>query len=213
MFKRSRNLLKISEAAIQAGVLPSTIRYYTDIGLLHAKSETPGGHRLYDKDSTIATIRKIQYLNQQGKTMEDIKNELLLSADKKKILVIDDEPETGNIVMELVKDRFPAFETKVVYDGFNAGITLHQYMPDLVILDLMLPGVNGFDVCRQIRSGQFLSATKILAITGYDSEDNKKQIFECGANDYLAKPMDMSALSEKISSLLHVKPKATIPTL
>ncbi len=213
MVKRSKNLLKISEVAVQAGVLPSTIRYYTDIGLIHAKSETPGGHRLYDRESTITVIRKIQYLNQQGKTMEEIKKELLVSAEKKKILVIDDEPETGNLVLELVKDKFPGFETKIVYDGFNAGVVLHQYMPDLVILDLMLPGVNGFDVCRQIRAGHYLGATKILAITGFDSEDNKKKIFECGANDYLAKPMEIPALTEKISTLLHVKAKAPTQTL
>jgi CheY-like chemotaxis protein len=201
MVKRSKNLLKISEVAREAGVLPSTVRYYTDIGIISVKSETKGGHRLYDRDSTVNKIRKIQFLNQQGKSIEEIKNDIL-DSNKKKILVVDDEPEVGNLVTEVTKQFFPGFEVRVVYDGFSAGKMLSEYLPDMIILDLMLPGLNGFEVCKQIRANQFLSGVKILAVSGFDSEENKKKIMASGANDYLSKPMNVSSLKEKISSLI-----------
>lgn len=200
--KRAKNLFKISEISKLAGVLPSTVRYYTDIGLVIVASETQGGHRLYDKDSTLSIISKIQFLNKKGMTMEDIKKDIATSQNKKKILVIDDEPEFGDLVNELVNHQFPDYEVKIVYNGFSAGRILNEYLPDLIILDLMLPGVNGFEVCQQIRSSEFLNSSKILAITGYDSEENRKKIMDCGANDYLAKPMDLHTLREKITSML-----------
>lgn len=204
MPRKAKDLMKISEIAKEANVLPSTVRYYTDLGLLSVASETPGGHRLYEKDITLNIISKIQFLNQQGLTMEDIKRELAASIGRKKILVIDDEPEVGNFVSELVKSHFPAFEVKIVYDGFTAGRILNDYIPDLILLDLMLPGVNGFEVCKQIKSSKFLVGTKVLAVTGYDSAENKQKIIGCGADDYLAKPMDLNIVKEKIVTLLNL---------
>jgi CheY-like chemotaxis protein len=205
MPRKSKELLKISEVAAEAKVLPSTIRYYTDMGLLSVSGETPGGHRLYEKETTLRAISKIQFLSQQGLTMEQIKKELEAGAGKRKLLVIDDEPEVGHFVEELVKGHFPDFEIKTVKDGFSAGRLLSEYIPDLIILDLMLPGVDGFEVCKQIKSGKHLQSSKILAVTGYDSAENKAKIMACGADDYLAKPMDLHALEEKIITLLKLQ--------
>lgn len=204
MSKKQRSLLKISEIAQDAGVLPSTVRYYTDIGLLTVSGATPGGHRLYERESTLQTISKIQFLSQQGLTMDDIKRDMESGTSRKKILVIDDEPEVGNFVSELVKSHFPEFEVKIVYDGFTAGRILSEFIPDMIILDLMLPGINGFEVCKQIKNSKFLTHIKILAVTGYDSSENKQKIFACGADDYLAKPMDLKVLKDKVVSLLHL---------
>lgn len=205
MPRKSKELLKISEIAAEAKVLPSTIRYYTDIGLLEISGETPGGHRLYEKEKALRIVNKIQFLSQQGLTMEEIKKELEAGAGKRKLLVIDDEPEVGHFVEELVKGHFPGFEVKTVRDGFTAGRLLSEYIPDLIILDLMLPGVDGFEVCRQIKAGKHLAGSKILAVTGYDSTENKAKIMACGADDYLAKPMDIHSLEDKIISLLKLQ--------
>lgn len=197
-----KKLLKISEVAKLVGVLPSTIRYYTDIGLLKSKGETKGGHRLYDANEVTIIVNKIKFLSSKGLTMEEIKKEILTKADSKKILVIDDEPEVGNLVKDVVAEKFPSAEVKVVLDGFTAGQVLSQYLPDLIILDLMLPGINGFEVCKQIRRMKFLNGVKILAVTGYDTTENRARIIEAGADDYLAKPMDINALSQKIKNML-----------
>jgi len=136
--------------------------------------------------------------------MEQIKSELESGIEKKKILVIDDEREVGNFITELVKSHFPNFEVKVVLDGFSAGRILSEYIPDLIVLDLMLPGINGFDVCKQIKSSKHLAGIKILAVTGYDSVENRAKILSCGADDYLAKPMDLKVLDNKIITVLNL---------
>jgi len=197
-----KKLLKISEAAKLVGALPSTIRYYTDIGLLKYRDETKGGHRLYDADEVVSVVSKVKFLSSKGLTMEEIKKELSLSSNSKKILVIDDEPEVGNLVQDIVKEKFPNTEIKVVYDGFSAGRILSEYLPDLIILDLMLPGINGFEVCRQIRASEFFKKVKILAVTGYDTTENKEKIMSSGADDYLAKPLEVGILAEKIKRLM-----------
>ena len=76
-----------------------------------------------------------------------------------------------------------------------------------VILDLLLPGVNGFDICRQIKQDKYLRDTKVLAITGYDTPEHKDKIFSAGADDYLSKPMDLDELYLKICKLLHIETK------
>jgi len=199
---KTNKLLRISEIAKKVGVLPSKIRYYTDMGLLKVSAHTQGGHRLYDEEETIQKLKKIEFLSQQGYSIEEIKREILKTKGKLKILVIDDEPEVGQLVIDSLKGKLDS-EIKVVYDGFSAGRTISNYMPDLILLDLMLPGVNGFEVCKEIRRTPHLEKTKILAITGYDSEENRKKIMEAGADDYLAKPMDVNILIEKISKLLN----------
>ena len=122
----------------------------------------------------------------------------------KKILVIDDEPEISELVKDLIRDKFPN-EVRVVYDGFSAGRILNDFMPDLVVLDLLLPGINGFEVCKEIKRDPFLKDTKVLTVTGYDTEEHRKKIFEAGADDYLPKPMDIKIFYEKIAKLLGIE--------
>ena len=211
MAKRSqKNLLRISEVAQKAGVLSSTIRYYTDMGIILTGGETRGGHRLYDEEATLNAIRKIQFLNKQGLTIEQIKKDLVSSVGKKKILVIDDEPEVGELVLGLVNNNFPFIEVKMVYNGFAAGRILNEFLPDMIILDIMLPGVNGFEVCKQIKSSELHKNVKILAITGYDSPENKEKMLAAGASDFLAKPMDLKVLKSKIVTFLDIEDQNTV---
>ncbi|MBU0952551.1 MAG: response regulator [Elusimicrobia bacterium] len=199
-------LLRISEIAKKAGVLPSKIRYYTDMGLLKVADQTEGGHRLYNEQETLQKLNLIEFYSKKGLTIDKIKAELERTVTKKKILVIDDDPEVAQLVEDVLKNKMDA-EVKVAYDGFTAGRLITEYIPDLIVLDIMLPGVNGFEICKQIRTLPFLKDIKILAMTGYDSPDIKQKIFDAGANDFLAKPMDIAVLIEKASKLLNLEKK------
>jgi len=201
-----KKLLRISEIADKVGVLPSTIRYYTDLGLISPSSTTEGGHRLYSEEEVVPIIRQIQFLVRKGYTIEQIKKEIENIKNKKKILVIDDEIEICELITDLLKDKFPC-EIKVARDGFTAGRLMNDFLPDLIILDLLLPGINGFEICRNIRQDEYLKHTKILAITGYDTPEHKKEIFTAGTDDYLSKPMDLSVLYTKICQLLNIELK------
>lgn len=200
---REEALLKISEIAEKAKVLPSTIRHYTDIGLLKFAATTEGGHRLYDEAETISQMARVKLMAARGLSLPQIRVELGPDA-KKRVLVVDDEPEVGDVVKDSLSSRHP-FDIRIAMDGFTAGRMMLDVLPDLVILDLMLPGVNGFDVCKQIRADEALRAAKILAVTGYDTPENVRKIMDAGADAYLVKPFDTKDLLRSVGKLLSLE--------
>jgi CheY-like chemotaxis protein len=202
MSRRDTGLLKISEVAEKANVLASTIRHYTDLGLLRYAATTEGGHRLYDETETLLQLARIKRLAARGFPLPQIKAELSGKGDKR-VLVVDDEPEVGDLVTDVLKDRRP-FDIRVARDGFTAGRILGDFVPDLVVLDLMLPGVDGFEVCRQIRADENLAGVKILAVTGYDTPQNYQRIMDAGADMYLTKPLDAHELLRAVGKLLQL---------
>ena len=199
------DLLKISEIAEISKVLASTIRHYTDLGLLKVTGFSPGGHRLYSSAETVPKLARIQALSKTGLTLPEIKSILEGKSRIKKVLIVDDEIEVVDLLSTLLKDEFPDWQLRFATNGFTAGRMIGEFCPDLVILDLMLPGVDGFQVCRQIRSDPLLSGVSILAVTGYDSPVMRGKIMECGADDYLAKPMDNKELIGRVKKLLEWK--------
>jgi len=196
-------LLKIGEMAEKAGLLPSTIRYYTDMGLLKVAVTTDGGHRFYNPNETMERLQKIKRMMAKGLTLTDIQSQLEAQLAKKKILVIDDEQTVVDFVEDLLKDRF-SHELQSANDGFSAGKMVHSFEPDLVVLDLMLPGIDGFEVCKEIRKDPLLSMTKVLVITGYDTPEVRDRVKAAGADDYLAKPLEVEPTLKKISTLLNI---------
>ena len=198
----NEELIKISAVAEVAHVAVSTIRHYTDLSLLRVAAYTDGGQRLYARGETLERLNKIQALSRRGLTLSEIKIAMEGKSKQKKILIVDDEKEVSDLLLELLKSKFPEWQVKVAEDGFSAGRMIGEFFPDLIILDLMLPGVDGFHVCKQIRGDPLLAGIRVLAITGYSSPEMKERIMNCGADDYMAKPMDNRAFIEKIQKLL-----------
>jgi CheY-like chemotaxis protein len=207
--KPREDLLKISEMAQKADVLVSTIRYYTDIGLLKAASTTEGGHRLYEETPTMDRLGKIKKMVAKGMTLPEIQTQIDQEMATKKILVVDDEPEIVDFIRDLLANTIP-HQLETASDGFSAGRLVQTFSPDLVILDLLLPGVDGFQVCKAIREDPETNSTRILAVTGYDSPEIRSKILASGADDYLGKPLDYHQTIEKISRLLNVKIESPI---
>jgi DNA-binding response OmpR family regulator len=115
----------------------------------------------------------------------------------KKILVVDDEKKIADIVKAyLEKD---GFQVAVAYDGKQALEMVKSQFPDLVILDIMLPKVSGWDVCRNIRSS---SAIPIIMLTARDDTSDKILGLELGADDYVTKPFDPKELVSRVRAVL-----------
>lgn len=196
-------LLKIGELAEKAGVPISTIKYYTDLGLLRVQDYMLGGFRLYNEKESLLRLRRIKEMLEKGYSIKEIKENI----DKitvLKVLIIDDEPEVHDFVSDALEEK-TNIEVKSAYDGFQAGMIVNEYLPDLIILDLLLPGVDGFKVCENIKNNPKLKHIKILAITGYDSVEYKEKILKAGADDYLPKPMELKSFKEKVERLLNLK--------
>jgi len=117
-----------------------------------------------------------------------------------KILIVDDDPDIQTLFTKILFAE--KYKTEIASDGFEAGIKVMEFKPDLIILDLFMPGMDGFDVCERIKKNSSTSHIKILAVTGYDTTENKNRIMQAGADGYLAKPMGKNKLVNIIKELL-----------
>lgn len=114
-----------------------------------------------------------------------------------KILVIEDELDIANIILDyLVKERF---EVKICQDGSLAMDIFHAFNPDLVILDLMLPGMDGYEICRKIRE---VSNIPIIILSAKVEELDKIMGLKLGADDYVTKPFRMRELLARVQAIL-----------
>jgi len=117
-----------------------------------------------------------------------------------KILLVDDEPS----LVKLVKKRLETegFDVCVALDGEEALEKMERETPDLLVLDVMLPKLSGFDVCRRLKKDPRFSRIPILLFTALAQEKDEKAGLECGANGYVRKPFRAPELLEKIRALL-----------
>lgn len=118
----------------------------------------------------------------------------------KTILIAEDEPDTANLLQFHLQRR--GYRTTVASDGLNALNLSFERHPDLVILDLMLPKLHGFEVCRLLKTSPSTRHIPVFLLTAMASTENKVQGFSLGANEYMTKPFEVSELLARVESLL-----------
>ncbi len=118
--------------------------------------------------------------------------------DTKKILVVDDQP--GNVF--LLQDRLnrEGFEVITAYDGTSGIKVAREQNPDLILLDIMMPGIDGFEVCREISSNDFTNHIPIILVTALNSSEDTQKGFDCGAFDYIKKPFNKIELLARVKA-------------
>ena len=119
---------------------------------------------------------------------------------KKKILVVDDEADIVKLLHTTLTDS--GYDVVVALDALQATHSAHQDKPDLIILDIVMPGGDGYAVCRNLRKSSHTWTTPIIVLTGKMGEEGKKRAFEAGANFYLTKPYDRAALLSMVKNAL-----------
>ena len=117
-----------------------------------------------------------------------------------KVLVIDDEPDVTELVAYHLKAKGHAVE--VVNDPLSSIGIARSFLPDLVILDVMMPGLNGIQVCRILRSDSKLKKVPIIFLTAKVEESDRIQGFEAGGDDYICKPFSIKELMLRVQSVL-----------
>ncbi len=133
-------------------------------------------------------------------------------ATKQKILIVDDDNNIAELIsLYLTKE---CFDTKIVNDGEEALIAFEQYNPNLILLDLMLPGIDGYQVCREVRAK---ANVPIIMLSAKGEIFDKVLGLELGADDYIMKPFDSKELVARVKAVLRryqpVKTEETIPDL
>lgn len=128
--------------------------------------------------------------------------------EPRKILLVEDEDN----LRELVRGRLEAagYETAVAEDGYKALKAVREFRPDLIILDLMLPKMDGYTVCRMLRSSSSEEQVPVILFSARSSPDDRQRGMDSGANAYVTKPFDPPQLLNKIAELLDpdYKPEA-----
>ncbi|HHW41182.1 MAG TPA: response regulator [Syntrophomonadaceae bacterium] len=120
-----------------------------------------------------------------------------------KILVIEDDPASAELLKEVLEQV--NYRVIVAHDGRNGVKLANQELPDLAIVDVMLPTLNGFEVCEQIRSNQALMTLPIIVLTVFNEPQHRVRAIKAGATDFLNKPFDRLELLTRIRSLLDLK--------
>lgn len=126
-----------------------------------------------------------------------------LDSGKKKVLVVDDDAEIVELIGDILT-RDGRFEIRTASSGYEAGMATQQFHPDLILLDYMLPDVNGNVVCQTIRSNPEFENTRIIIVSGVIKQEEIDQLLKSGAQDFLKKPFTISELTEKVDLALQV---------
>lgn len=189
---REKPYLTSNEVASRLMVAPNTVRLWSEKGLLHAQT-TAGGHRRFPREEVERFLRE--------RHAQD-------SDAVQRVLIVDDDSAFARYLHALISGvGGESVEAAIAHDGFEAGHLLHTFRPQAILLDLMMPGLDGFQVCHLIKNDPITRATRVIAMTGYPTQVNIQRILDAGAEACLSKPMD----DEKLLNLLGLAPDNAAP--
>lgn len=171
------------DVARLCNVTQRAVIYWIEQGRLNAY-RTPGGHRRIIEDDLTAFMDA--YRIPMGNDSDPRK--------AKRILVVDDSEafvETIQRMIQLIDGRY---EVATAGSGFDCGVMICRWKPDLLILDVLLPEMDGYEVCRTLKSDESTSDITIVAISGSQETHVRSRILECGADDFVGKPLEEGTL-------------------
>ena len=174
--KRSapERLLTPTEVADRLLIAPVTVRLWASRGLLPSVT-TPGGHRRFRPADVDAFIERRRKANASHPSRPS------------RVLVIDDDAQFARYLTGLLRRRVHGIEIETAPDGFAAGMKTESMRPDLVTLDLQMPGMDGFEVCRLLRTMPTRERMRIVVLTGFPSAGNIERSLAAGADACIAK--------------------------
>lgn len=119
----------------------------------------------------------------------------------KRILVVDDEPSVANALEAILSDH--GFQVTVAFNGDDGVASAREEVPDIILMDLMMPQLSGFDACKMIKQDNKTAHIPVLVLTAMQmSAENMEKAFKSGASAYITKPYDTARLLDKINKLL-----------
>lgn len=124
-----------------------------------------------------------------------------IDSGRRKVLIVDDDDEIVELMVDILA-RDGRFETATASSGYEAGIATEQFQPEVILLDYMLPDINGNVVCQTIRSNPKFEDIKIIIVSGVVREDEIKQLMQSGAEGFIRKPFKVEELTDKVASTL-----------
>ena len=186
---KDNKLYTTGEIAEMCQVTINAVKKWIAAGKIIA-FRTPGGHYRISKDDLLVFL---------GNYKVGIKDDVF--PELKRVLVVDDDPG----VLEFIRGALESMPIRCLIetasDGYEALIKVGDFKPEILILDLRMPKLDGFEVCRRLKSDSSTSRLKVLAVTAHGQEDMKK-ILSCGADDCMAKPLKLKDFQKSVAQLL-----------
>ncbi len=185
------DILTVFKASKQCNVSPKTIINWIESGHISAY-KTVGGHRRIKQSDLVAFMIK------QGIPIpEDTSVE-----ERIRILVVDDDPIIVETIVQSLEEDEHDYEVISASDGFEAGIQVSHFKPHLLILDIMMPDIKGYEVCKKIKGDEETKDIKIIVLSAYLDEEKFKKMKEHGADVCFSKPLPLPQLKEEVARLL-----------
>lgn len=185
----SKQSFSTSEVARFCHVTADTIRKWAEAGRIRV-FKTPGGHRRIRRDDLMRFLRENNI-----PIHEDLDNSGV------RLLVVDDEKAVISVIRRFLERSSTPFQVEVAMDGFEAGRQVATFRPDVIFLDLRLPGIDGFEVCRRIKTNAESSSSHVLAMTGYYEGEVAQRVIELGADMLLQKPFTPDDLRRALAKV------------
>jgi excisionase family DNA binding protein len=186
----NERLLTTSEVAQYCQVTNDGVVKWIKAKKLKAYS-TPGGHY---------RIRKSDFKDFLGRYGMPV-DPNFFAEEKKRILVVDDESTIVEVISQALGDA-QTFQVSSASDGYEAGLKIGTFRPDLIILDIMMPHMDGIEVCKRIKANPDTEAIKVVAITGHPEQGNIDRAYRSGADLCLMKPVQIEHLRREVARLL-----------
>ncbi len=192
-----RKSLTTREVASYFSVTSAAVAKWIRADLLKAY-RTPGGHYRVDAEEFDRFLREhdIPYSEEPART-----------SFSRRVLIADDEVTMVMAVSEALKAEIEGVEIETAQDGYEACLKAGAFRPQVVVLDLLMPNMNGFEACQALKRAEWSRLTKVVVITGYPEDGNLERIVECGADCCLVKPFDIDELVEKVRRFIQEQPE------
>ena len=174
------------------GVNPTTVQNWVKENKLRA-FQTPGGHRRVQREDLVAFLKKFGM---------PIPAEL--TQNPPLILVVDDEADILDMIEDLMRSGSAEVEVAKAQSGVDALLMIGERKPELLILDLKMPGMNGYEVCHKLKSSPGTQNIRIVAISGDHSPAVKERILKTGADLFFTKPIDVVEFRTQCFKLLQI---------
>lgn len=188
MKTRNHKPYTTGEIADLCHVTINAVKKWIAAGKLEA-FRTPGGHYRVRRDDFKLFVDTYRM---------HLKEEIF--KEKRKVLIIDDEPKILEYLKGVFESSAAMYEVETSLDGYEGLVKVGDFKPDLIILDIKMPLIDGFEVCRRLRNSEATKDIKILAMTAYDSTD-VANIVQSGADDCLTKPISAKDFKSRVESI------------
>ncbi|MBN2138441.1 MAG: response regulator [Sedimentisphaerales bacterium] len=186
-----KDLFTTGEAAEVCKVSQQTIIRCFDSGRLEG-FRVPGS-----KFRRIPRLSLIKFMKDNNIPLDSI------DSGKRKVLIVDDDEEIVEMMVDILS-RDGRFETRTASSGYEAGIMTEQFRPEVILLDYMLPDINGNVVCQTIKKNPAFEDVRIIIVSGVAREDEIEQLLQSGAEDFIKKPFSVSELLGRVSAALQM---------